>query len=193
MTPLPESIVLDIIKTEMALIDNTIWIRDQNVDIPNDEGLYVIVGAVDEQVFSNTSSIIPGTVADPDAAGMTEIQEARSRVNIQIDLLSRDIVALQRRWEVLTSLTSLTSVQAQETNSFSIFAIPSAFINTSDTEGGSKINKFSITIAAHAWYRKEKVLTSDGKQYYDNFTTRVDDKDTIDQPNGLIEFEEPTP
>ena len=186
MNELPESIVLNIIKSELSIPDGQIWIRDQNVDIPPDDELYVIVGATDEQIISNTSTVVPGTIADPGAAGMTEIQEARSRVNIQIDILSRNITSLQRRWEIVTALTSVISQQAQEANYFSIFAIPSAFINTSDTEGGSKINKFSITIAAHAWYRKERVLTS--SEYYDNFTTRVDDEDTIGQPNGLIEF-----
>lgn len=194
MNELPESIIRTILIEEMTLPTADIWLRDQNVDIPNDDGLYIVVGAIDENIISNTSQSFagtrptPGAPIDPNLPDMTEIQEVRLKTNIQIDILSRSVASLTRRWEVVAALASVTSRQAQEDNSFSIFAVPTSFVNTSATEGGSKINKFSITLSAHAWFRKEIVLQSNSKDYYETFDARVDDKDTAGQPDGLIEF-----
>lgn len=179
---LVEPIIIDILRNELELNNANVWVRDQNKKIPNDQGLYIVVGMVDTKVIGNNNTITPTD------AGMTELQQVTMRQNIQIDIFSRSTDAITRRSEVLAALSSFYSQQLQERNSFKIFRIPTTFINSSGVEGGSNINRFSIIIACHTFFRKEKVLSSINGDYYDEFETRVDDANTIDQVDGLFEF-----
>ena len=183
MDKLAEQILLDIIATQMG-IDTTrnIWIRSQNRKIPNDEELYIVLGMTDAVPISAQSYM------KPDVAEQVEVQETQLKENIQIDLLSRSNAALLRRWEVIAALNSIYSKQKQELHSFKIARLPSSFLNTSAAEGGSELNRFSLSSPCHVWYRKEIDLTEDGKEYFDSFTTRVDDRVTIGEEDGLFEF-----
>ncbi len=236
MDILTEQILVGIIKREMSLGDNNVWVRDQNRKIPADNGVYVVVGMADGKVISTVNEFEPvideaGRVcpfptfriedggdfridaegdprtsaeeelfdritAEGDARtcpvenllALKEINQVVMLENIQIDIFSRGVEGLRRRWEVVAALNSLYSKQAQETNSFKIFRIPSTFVNSSTSEGGSNLNRFTMILATHVWYRKEKVLSSSG-DYYDDFTQRVDDEVSIGTPTGIIEFE----
>lgn len=182
MNLLAEQIIIDIIKSELELGENAAWISNQNKKIPNDNGLYVVAGMVDSRVVSNVNTFVP-TVD-----GMNEIQQLQMRENIQIDIFSRDTAALTRRHEVIAALNSFYAQQKQEEYNFRIFSIPPTFINSSSAEGGSNINRFSIIIACHTFFRKEKVIQSDDGDYFDEFSSRADDANTIDQEDGLFEF-----
>jgi hypothetical protein len=118
-----------------------------------------------------------------------EYTQVQQRENIQVDILSRSNDALTRNWEIIGALSSIYSKQVQEKYNFKIFRIPQGFINTSDAEGGSFLNRYSLTFPVFTWYKKRKVLTPTGKNYYDDFTTRVDDENTIGTDNPLITFE----
>lgn len=179
---IPEQIIVEVLQTELSLPVNSVWIRNQNVKIPNDDKLYIAVGAVDSQVVSSVNNIIPTD------AGMSEKQQTVVKENIQIDIFSRSTEALLRRMEVLNALVSVHSRQMQELHQMRIFTIPTSFVNTSGVEGGSSINRFTIVIAAQALFTKEKVLVSTEGDYFDEFATRADDKDTIDTAEGIVEF-----
>lgn len=182
MNPLAEQVIVDIIKTKMALPDDQVFIRDQNKLIFPKNSLYIVVGMIDSQVLSvvNTTS--------PTYDGMEEVIQVVMRENIQIDILSRSTEALYRRAEVLLALRSEYSEQQQEEYQFSIFANPSSFVNTSSAEGGSYINRFTITIACHTMTRSDNALVAP-YDYYNDFRTRADDERTIGTENGLFEFE----
>ena len=181
MIKLTEQYLINILKEELALLDDQIWIRNQNKVIPNDNKLYVIVGLSDAMMMSVTNE----SVSVPE--GLNEVQKIVMRENIQIDILSRDIQAVQRRYEVIAALRSVYAQQVQELNEFKIFKFSQSFINSSDAEGGSNINRFTIVIPCHTWYRKEKLIS--GYDYYDDFKTRVDDEASIETDTGIIEFE----
>jgi len=180
MIKLAEQYFVNIIRREMDLPNEQIWIRDQNKVLPNDNKLYVVVGVVDSRPFSVTN-----TVKDV-PEGIMEIQKIIMRENIQVDIWSRSRAALDRRYEVIAALRSIYSQQTQESNDFKIFALPGSFVNASDAEGGSNINRFSMVIPCHSWYRKEKLVT--GYDYYNDFDTRVDDEQSIGTEHGIIEF-----
>lgn len=163
---------------------DSVWIRDQSHIIPNDNGLYIVVGQTDLKPQSVGSYLINNT-----DGSVTEEQRVQAYEKQQIDIFSRDVTALKRRVEILMALQSFYSQQQQEIYSFRIFQIPQNFINTSDTEGGSRINRFSITIVCATWYKKDKLMTQAGGDYYDDFSTRVDDEETIGTDTPLIEFE----
>jgi len=209
MNLLAEQIIVDILAREMTLDSGRVFIRDQNLKLPPDDGLYVVVGMVGEQPFGIVNSIeateitgvnritVPGSNRFTDSGdqritavtgqGLKQVQQIVTQEQIQIDIMSRSREAIQRRWEIFAALASIYSVQQQELNTFKIFKIPSSFANTSGTEGGSNLNKFSITVTCHVWYRKESYLQSG--DYYDDFTQRVDDDTTIGNTNGLFDFE----
>ena len=186
MNSLTEQIIINILAQEMDLTPSgesaDIWIRNQNRKIPNSDGLFIVVGMVDAQTISSTSETIPTD------DGMNEIQKVILSENIQIDMYSRDNSALSRRWEILAALKSVFAQQKQEENYFTIYKIPRNFLNISDSEGGSRLNRFSLTFPCQVWYRKIKPLVIPDKDYYNDFDTRVDDAETIDQETGLIEF-----
>lgn len=176
-----EKIIRDIILNEITVDAANVWIQDQNKVIPpDDDKLFVVVGMVDARPISNINR------TEPTPTGMNEIQITTQLENIQIDLFSRDNKARVARAEVQMAMQSIFAQQKMEEYDFKIFRIPASFINSSEAEGTSQLNRFSIVIPCHVWYRKEKAVSS--TNYYDDFDTRVDDENTIGQPNGLIEF-----
>lgn len=179
-----ENIFHDIITSQVSVESDNVWIQDQNKVIPSsDNELFIIIGMVDAQVIANNNSIIPNT------DGMLEQQRVVQRENIQIDLLSRDNKARSQRADILMALNSFYSTQQQEKYGFKIFRIPTSFVNSSEAEGSSQLNRFSIVIPTIVWYNNDnQIESSSGTGYYDDFNTRVDDEDTVGQPNGIIEF-----
>lgn len=170
----------------MQIDDNSVWLRNQNRSIPDDDGLYIVVGIVDSHPYSNITEFATVTIGSE----TTYQQQQRVTVqeNVQVDVFSRDIKAAQRNWEVLAALHSLFSQQTQEQNSFKIFRIPTTMSDISTQEGGRYINRYTAIIPVHAWYYKTKNLPQNGGDYYDDFTQRVDDNKSITEPEGIIEF-----
>lgn len=187
MNLLTSQVIIDILLEEMGLSSQAIWIRDQNFTIPNDNGLYIVVGETAAWVMANTTSMIAETVGM--VTTQHEINQVVQREEIQIDVLSRSNLALTRKIEVIMALQSYYSQQQQELNEFKIFRIPRGFFRSSEEDGGSIINKYTVTVSCHVWYRKDQLLNSPLGDYYDDFTTRVDDYKTIDTGTPLIEFE----
>lgn len=192
MQSLAEQIIVDILSHEMDINPaRNIWVRDQNRKIPGDDQLYIIVGMTDSTGISSQTymkeRITPNPPGDPIVA-QVEVNEAQLSENIQIDLVSRSNSAILRRWEVIAALRSIYSQQQQELNDFKIFRQPRSFVNASYAEGGSQLNRFSLSFPCFVWYRKERVLDPGGSEYFDDFTTRVDDEKTIGTPEGIFEF-----
>lgn len=205
-----EEIFVEIIRDYMGLPSGQIVVRDQNFKVPNDQKIYVVVGMVDSRPYSAQSFIDSSSISEPnyvfdgddavyDGADRvidgftyidTVIEKTRTqlRENIQIDIMSRDKKAILQRNEVYLAVNSIRAKQAQEKYNFKIARIPTNFINTSAAEGGSNINRFTMTIPCLVWYEKETILSSTGRDYYDDFTTRVDDEKTIGTPEGIFEF-----
>ena len=179
--------IVDIIASEMDLPVNSVWVSDENKVIPNDNGLYVSVGLSDSQIMSSSAYLAEQTVDSVDS--VVEINQVNARENIQIDIFSKSTDAKTRHWEVVAALQSFYAQQNQEKNNWKIARIPIQFLNTSSAEGGSMINRFTIAFSCLVWYRKQKTLTVLDGDYYDDFTTRVDDEQTIGTDTPLIEFE----
>lgn len=181
MNETAEQIIVNIIATELGLGADNVWVRNQTRKIPTGSDLFVVVGMTDSRPIASQSYV-------KDIGEVTyEIQRVQTWDRIQIDIFSRDNSAITRRWEIMTALKSIYSQQKQEENSFKIFPIPTGFINTSSAEGGSNINRFTLTVSCAVWFEKRKVLS--GGDYFDQFKTRVDDANTIGTDEPLIYFE----
>ena len=167
-----EEYIVDIIRKEMNLNQQNIWIHSQNRKIPpQSQELYVTVGCVDFLPISSKSRFNP----DND----TEIQTVYGRASVQIDILSRSREARIRRAELLMALNSYYSKEIQDKHQFRIFELPQRFINTSSLEGGSEINRFSLVI--RAMISEDKVKTT---SYYDTFNAEI-----LAQGKDLTEIE----
>lgn len=182
---LASQVIIQILTKQMSLDPQRIWIRDQNRLIPNDDGMFVIVGMV------RSESMLGASTMSQEDDQQIETVRINQREIIQIDVVSRSTEAILRNWEVLAALNSIYSKQAQEANAFKIFRLPHLFMNASGAEGGSTLNRYTINFACFTWYTQRRVLTADGGDYYDDFRTRVDDAQTIGTDDPLIEFEIP--
>ncbi len=187
MQKLTAQYIVDILSKQMDMPANSVWIRDQNRLIPNDNGLYIIVGMISSFPTANVVSMIEKIVDD--VPTQYQLSELQTTENIQIDVLSRSNDALTRTWEVIAAIQSFYAQGVQETNNFKIFSIPGTFLNTSSAEGGSQLNRYTIQVRCAVWYRKEELLAAAHADYYDDFSTRVDTAETIDTDTPIIEFE----
>tara|TARA_R110000803_G_scaffold172825_1_gene235619 strand:- start:534 stop:1100 length:567 start_codon:yes stop_codon:yes gene_type:complete len=183
MNKVTETYLVDILRFEMALPDAQVWIKSQNRKIPNTQDLFVIVGSQEPMPFSNTKEIIENAQSE-----VIQVQQVQMREVVNVDIVSASDEARKRKHEVIMALNSYYAEQVQEANQFRIFEIPQAFLDTGDAEGGSELNRFTLSIVCHSWYRKEKVLESPNGDYYNDFDTRVDDAESIETASGIIEF-----
>lgn len=162
-----EIIIANIIQHEMNLLDNQIWIYNQNFVMPRTSGLFVVVGFGWDKVISNkTEMLFNSTSGEP-----YELQSCTCVENIVISLMSENAEARQRKSEAILAMTSIYAQQMMEKYNFKIAKIPKDFVNVSDAEGSTTINRYNITIPVMVWYQKEHQLTS--TDYYDDFTGNV--------------------
>lgn len=185
MNSLASQIIIAIINREMRMGPEQVWLRDQNKLIPNDQGLYIVVGMISSNFIGAVTEA--GGITDP-ADRYFETNQVYMEEIIQIDILSRSNDALMRNWEIIAALNSIYSKQQQELNFFKIFRASRSFINTSVAEGGSQLNKYSLTVPCFVWYRKSVDRPSVQGDFYKTFPGRVDDEKTIGTDSPLIDL-----
>lgn len=173
-------IIVDIMVNQLQLNTQQVWLREQNRTIPNDNQLYIAVGLVSAQTISNNAYF------KKDDISSNEIDVVIQQEVIQIDVLSsaKSNLALMRNWEVIAALQSFYSQGQQDKYQFKIFRIPRNLIDTSSAEGGSMLQRYSITVICHVWYSKTQTI-----DYFNDFNVRVDDEKTIGTDEGIVDFE----
>lgn len=127
--------VCDIIKVGMNLDQDQIWIYNQKVDIPNDKRVYVVVSLKKEEVFGNN-------IHTTDNEGMDEVIWSNIISDVGIEMFSYNTNALNRRYEVLSSMRSVYSVQKQEEYNFSIGRKPTVFLDSSFMSPTARLYSF---------------------------------------------------
>lgn len=185
-----EEVFVELIREFMGLASNQVVVRDQNFKIPNDQRIYIVVGMVDSRPYSGQVKMVTEytTGANPEPYQI-EVTSTQVRENIQIDIMSRSNQAILKKNDVYLALNSFASKQSQEKYAYKIARIPTNFVNTSAAEGGSNINRFTMTVPCLVWYEYQRVMQPNDGLYYDQFKTRVDDEKTIGTPDGIFEFE----
>lgn len=162
-----EQYVVDIIRSEMGLDQQHIWIQSQNRKIPpNSNDLYVVVGVVDFLPISSKSYF--RQIEGSGETAEIERQILYGRANVQVDIFSRSNEARLRRGEILMALNSFYSKNVQDSKQFRIFELPSTFLNLSGLAGGSDINRFTMRFYAMIAETKEKA-----SDYYDTFNEEL--------------------
>lgn len=163
-----EKILVDIIKHELNLPDNygktsnddvipSVIIYAQNIKLFNTNKLQVTVRAGSFKTWSNrnTTKEINGV--------FSEVQNINQSCMIQIDVYSRNNDARDRHHEIIMAMNSNYARQQMDLYSFKLGIIGNT-VNNSGIDGGSDINRFTITYNALIHYQKIKPI-----DYYDKF------------------------
>lgn len=153
--------VCDILKVGMNLDNDQIWLYNQKVNIPNDKRIYVVVSLKKEEVFGNNIEI-------KETNGLDEVIWANLVSDVGIELFSYNTNALNRRYEVLSSMRSVYSVQKQEELNFNIGRNPTVFLDSSF---------MSLTARLYSFYYEYRIThvehSSRPVEYFDKFSKEI--------------------
>jgi len=174
-----EKYIVDILTKEMNLETDHIWIWSQNRKLPdNAKGLYCTVGVINSRVVSAKS--IMEDVEVEGGSESQEVQEIYEFCDVQIDLMSYDNQARDRRSEIIMALNSFYAQNLMEKEQFRIYEIPHNLVNMSHLFGGSQINVWSVVITCDILTRKKK-----DTDYYDKF--RINTKEVPAEAGILVD------
>ena len=169
-----EKILVDIIKHELNLPDNygttskgdvipSVIIYGQNIKLFNTDKMQITVRTVSQRVWSNRNEFKEVTTSN--VTNYTEIQDINESRFMQIDVYSRNNDARDRFWEVSMALRSVYAEQQMDLYNFKIGTITNSQ-NTSGIDGGSDVNRFTISFNVLTHQQKAKTV-----DYYDKFET----------------------
>ncbi len=189
-----EKIFVDIIKHELDLPDNygftkkedvipSVIIYGQNIKLFNTDKLQITVKTVSCRDYSNRTEYKANpNPKDPDGKdAFLEVQDINQSRMMQIDIYSRNNDARERFWEVSAALNSVYCQQQQDLYNFKIGTITNS-INLSGLDGGSDINRFTISFNVLVHYQKSKPI-----DYYNQFPLSVEtEKKKILEDNSII-------
>jgi hypothetical protein len=153
----PIELVCEVLKRELSLQDDQVYLYNQKYNIPTDQRLYICVGFLSCKPFANSIK----TETD----GTTTTQSVNMQAILSISLLSKSPLARTRKEEVILALGSTFAKKVAEANNIHIAKLPTAFVNITDNEGMAMVNHFNATVAIQ--YTHIKVTT---ENYFDTFS-----------------------
>ncbi len=149
-------LVCDILQTELELAVGRVYLWDQKIFSPTDDGLFIAVGIVMAKPFSNTSRL----------NGDGElVQSVNMQTTVSIDAISRSTEALRRKEEILMALAGQYSQSQQELNGFRVFPLTKQFVNLSEVDGAAIPYRFNLTVAVQYFVTKTASVP-----YFDTFS-----------------------
>ena len=135
----PLLLFCDIIQTRLGLANGRVYLWDQKISEPTDSGLYVAVSVPRCRPYGNGSQL--------QSDGL-EHGAVHMVATVDINIISRDSEARDRKEEVLLALSSAYSRQQQDANSFYVAPLPNAagFLNLSQVDGAAIPYRYQISI-----------------------------------------------
>lgn len=154
-------LVLDIIKNQLSLQDSHCYLWDQKIMQPTDSGLYVALKVLQCKPFGQQKSY--------DGNG-NAIQTVNMQAILQIDAISRDFEARDRKEEILMALNSDYAQLQMNASGFWIAPLPpgSQFLNLSEPDGAAIPYRFNISVSLHYLAKKTQATP-----YYSDFSQAV--------------------
>ena len=163
--PLPIDVLRNIIVEELTLYEERVMIWNNKSKIPSDERLFISLEQAATKVFSNIA------IVESRDDGYYEVQTLTVLENYNIDIMSRNLDAMQRKEEIPMALRSNYSQNKQVANGIMISKIAS-LTNISGVEASAQLFRFQCVVTLQASYTKEKVI-----EYYETFPTLVKTED----------------
>ena len=146
-------LVCEIIKHEMGLASDQVYIYNQKIAPIKDERLYVSLRVDSLKPFGVTRR-----------GSDIEDLSVNMQATISIDIVSRTTEALFKKEQVLLALSSSFSHRVQNANAFHISRLSHGFVDLSNIEGASIPYRFNI--ALNILY---VVTNQKSSEYYDTF------------------------
>lgn len=140
----------DILRTELGLAPDRVYLYNQKIEQPKDFGMYVVVSILHEKPFGN---VLKQAIGGAEAEAYVSVIST-----IGVDIISRGPEARDRRFEVLIALASVYSQQQQEANGFSVGRVPLNFVNLSLLDGAAIPYRFHMDITITHSYAKRKAV-----------------------------------
>lgn len=156
----PLELFCEVIQHELGLQPGRVYLWDQKINMPKDQGLFVVVGVLSCKPFANTVD------TDGSGAGLDAIQSTNFMATLSVDIISRGPEARDRKEEVIMALNSIYAQQQQEINSFYIAKISSSFQNLSQEDGAAIPYRFNLAVNVQYFMKKIKAV-----DYFDIFST----------------------
>lgn len=153
----PLLLFCDILRAELALADDRVYLWDQKIFLPEDGGMAIAVSVANCKPFGNKTEL--------DENG-NAVQSVNMLALMDLDIISRSTEALFRKEEVILALNSIYAQSQQELNSFFIGKLPMGdqFVNLSAVDGAAIPYRFRISVALQYFVTKRKAVP-----YFDTF------------------------
>jgi len=145
----------DILQKELELDDGRVYLWNQKLMQPKDNGIYIAVSVISTKPFGNSNTL--------NADGFS-IQNLNVLASLQIDIISRGPGARDRKEEIVLALNSNYSKTQQQGNGFSIANLSTSFVNLSEVDGAAIPYRFSIAANIQYFIKKQKAV-----DYFDTF------------------------
>lgn len=154
-------LIRSIIKKEMDIADDHIWIYGEGWKIPQYKDLSVVIEYKYGRAYSNRR---PTTSVSTDQANtLTSNQRLNKQEFLTVQLFSRTREAEFRKEEVSFALNSVYAQQVQEQFGFHLARIlPDQ--NLTYWEGSSMLKRFDVPIIVLTHYRKDRAI-----DFFDSF------------------------
>lgn len=158
----PLLLFCDIIQNQLGLANGRVYLWDQKIFEPTDSGLYVAVSVLSCKPFGNINTFVGS------GSSSNSVQFVSMYAQLQIDIISRDSEARDRKEEVILALNSNYALQQQDANSFSIGRLPPGgqFVNLSGQDGAAIPYRFNIAVGMQYAFQKTQAVDS-----YNSFQT----------------------
>lgn len=130
-------ILADIITNELQISASRVVVYNQNFDAPKDNNLYVLI--------KNERDKTLGTTNTYDKDTNLEKKSVSRFTYFNIEFISKNRDAYERRHEAIMALTSTYSIQQQETNQIRIFRAGDP-LDISAVEGARALNRWRIPV-----------------------------------------------
>jgi hypothetical protein len=147
-------LLCDIIATGLGLAPDRVYIWNQKLFQPQDNGLYIALGVAYRKPFANVNRVINGI----------EYQDVSIMDHIDINVMSRAQVARTRSWEVIAALKSAYSRQQQAANAFRVASLPTGFVCLNNADGAGIPYRFTAGVNVSYVESKQTAIP-----YYDTF------------------------
>lgn len=157
----PIKVLALVLQAEMEIPVGQIMLGKEQYMIPKTEGLYIALLYGPDQVVGNNNY----NSTDP-LGNYYEVQDVAMLHQIDVELMSFNSEARTRKQEVLQALPSYEAQALMEQYQMRIASIPGSFIPVETVEETKQLNRFRITIAVNALWRKIKVTP-----FYDSLQT----------------------
>lgn len=149
-----------LIRGQMDLKADRVFLYNQKWNIPPDDGVFVNVGIIGDRPFGVSQHFED----DEATGGLTEVQGTNIQEIYSVLIYSQNSEARRRRHEILFALNGVPAQQAQEKYSFKISNLPTDLLDVSQGEGSSRLNRYNLTFRVLVSYSRRRSV-----EFFDNF------------------------